>query len=97
VDADLAGFARTFVEERLAACVNLLPAMTSIYRWKEDVQTDPEHQVFIKTTRENVPAVQARLRDLHPYDVPEFIVLPIVEGSDAYLGWIRESTAARES
>ena len=82
---------RTLVEERLAACVNVLPVMTSIYRWNEGIEEDPEHQVIIKTTRARLPALRERLQALHPYDVPEFIVLPIVDGSDAYLKWIGEA------
>ena len=91
-DADAAAFGRTLVEERVAACVNLLPLMESIYRWEGAVQHDTERQVIIKTSRERVIALWERLRDLHPYDVPEFIVLSIVDGNDAYLRWIGEST-----
>ena len=82
---------RTLVEERLAACVNVLPVMTSIYRWNEGIEEDPEHQVIIKTTRARLPALRERLQALHPYDVPEFIVLPIIEGSDAYLKWMAQA------
>jgi len=85
---------RTLVEERLAACVSILPVMTSIYRWKEEVEQDAEHQMIIKTTRARLPALWERLRDLHPYDVPEFIVLPIVDGSEAYLRWLRDASNA---
>ena len=69
--------------------------MTSTYRWKEDVQTDPEQQVILKTTLDRVPALWTRLKDLHPYDVPEFIVLPIIDGSDNYLNWIRGSVGGK--
>lgn len=92
VDADGREFGRALVEERLAACVNLLPAMESIYRWEGEVQQETERQVLIKTTRHRVVALWDRLRDLHPYDVPEFVVLPIVDGNDAYLRWIGDST-----
>jgi periplasmic divalent cation tolerance protein len=88
------GIARTLVEERLAACVNILPAMTSVYRWKDAVEQDPEHQLVMKTTRARIPALWKRLRELHPYDVPEFIVVPVIDGHEAYLTWIGESTAA---
>ena len=91
-DADAAVFGRTLVQERMAACVNLLPLMESIYRWEGAVQHDTERQVIIKTSRERVVALWERLRDLHPYDVPEFIVLSIVDGNDAYLRWMGEST-----
>jgi periplasmic divalent cation tolerance protein len=94
-DADTETFARTLVEERLAACVNILPEMRSTYRWEGRVDSAPEHQAIVKTTADRVPALRQRIAELHPYEVPEFIVLPIVDGSDAYLDWIDEST--RES
>lgn len=86
-------FARTLVEERLVACANLLPPMRSIYRWEGDVQDDEERQVVLKTTSARVPALLDRIRQLHPYDVPEFIVLPVADGSEAYLEWIRGATS----
>ena len=89
--ADGRGMASILVNERLAACVNVLPEMDSIYRWKGQVETDRERQLVIKTTAARVPALRARVRELHDYEVPEFIVLPIIGGSDAYLNWIRES------
>ena len=90
--ADAVGFAQTLVDAQLAACVNLLPVMESVYRWDGRVQRDSERQLILKTARDRVPALWARLRELHPYDVPEFIVLPIVDGNDAYLQWIGAST-----
>jgi periplasmic divalent cation tolerance protein len=84
--------ARTLVAERLAACVNLLPEMTSVYRWEGAVQEDRERQLVIKTTREKVDALRERLHALHTYDVPEFLVLSIEDGSAAYLHWMSEST-----
>jgi periplasmic divalent cation tolerance protein len=91
-DADADVFATALVEERLAACVNLLPPMLSIYRWEGNIERDTERQVVIKTSRERMATLWDRVRDLHPYDIPEFIVLPIVDGNDAYLRWIAEST-----
>ena len=85
--------ARVLVEEHLAACVNLHAPMTSFYRWEGKVERDVERQVVIKTTRERVQAVQARLADLHTYELPEFVVVSISGGSDAYLDWIRNETA----
>src|SRR6476659_2406003 len=82
--------ARTLVEERLAACVNLHGPMASFYRWKGAVERDVERQVVIKTTRGRVTAVQSRVLELHKYELPEFLVLSVDGGSDAYLGWIRE-------
>lgn len=93
VDADAAVFARTLVSERLAACVNLLAPMESVYRWEGDVQREAERQLIMKTTRARVDALWQRVRELHPYDVPEFLVLAIADGSDAYLRWLGESTS----
>src|SRR5262245_24585891 len=83
--------AEAIVGERLAACVNVHGEMDSIYRWKGQVETDRERQLVMKTTADRVQALKARLHELHQYEVPEFIVLPIIGGSDAYLNWIRES------
>ena len=94
-DADAPGFARQLVDERLAACVNLLPAMESIYRWDGRVEQDTERQLVLKTSRDRVPALWERVRELHPYETPEFVVVPVIDGSDAYLRWIGESTEAR--
>ena len=91
--ADGRDMASILVTERLAACVNVLPEMESVYRWKGQVETDRERQLVMKTTAGRVPALRARVHDLHDYEVPEFIVMPIIGGSDAYLNWIRESTA----
>ena len=90
-DADAASLARTLVDERLAACVNVLPAMTSIYRWHGQVEQAREQQVVIKTTAARLPALEARLRQLHPYELPEFVVLSPASGSAAYLAWVRDS------
>jgi len=91
-DADAATFAHALVEDHLAACVNLLPAMESVYRWEGRIDRDVERQVVIKTARDRVMALWERVQDLHPYDVPEFIVLPVVDGNAAYLQWVGEST-----
>ena len=85
--------ASALVTEHLAACVNVLGEMESIYRWQGRVETGRERQVIIKTTTDRIPALKARLRELHTYDLPEFIVVPIAEGSAPYLQWIRESVA----
>jgi periplasmic divalent cation tolerance protein len=91
-DADVASFARSLVTERLAACVNLLPAMESVYRWEGNVERETERQIVIKTSRDRILALWDRVRELHPYEVPEFLVLPIIDGNDAYLRWVGEST-----
>jgi periplasmic divalent cation tolerance protein len=92
LDADTAGFARSLVDERLAACVNILPAMESVYRWEGRIEQETERQVVIKTTRERTAELWDRVREMHPYEVPEFVVVPILDGNDAYLRWIGEST-----
>jgi periplasmic divalent cation tolerance protein len=88
---DAAAFARLLVDERLAACVNILPAMTSVYRWKGAIEEDREQQLVIKTTRDRVAALEARFHELHPYEVPEFLVIGVSDGSPAYLEWLGES------
>jgi periplasmic divalent cation tolerance protein len=95
-DADAATFAHALVEARLAACVNQLPVMESVYRWEGQVERERERQLVIKTSRARVVALWERVREMHPYDVPEFIVLPIVDGNEAYLRWVGESTRADE-
>jgi periplasmic divalent cation tolerance protein len=89
-DADANALARRLVDEGLAACVNVLAPMTSTYRWKGMVEQEREQQLVVKTSRERVPALEARLRELHPYELPEFLVLD-ASGSDAYLAWVEES------
>lgn len=76
------------VERQLAACVNLLPGVESIYRWQGQVHRDPEVLALIKTTAGAYPALEATLRDLHPYEVPEVLALPVLAGSAAYLAWV---------
>jgi periplasmic divalent cation tolerance protein len=89
-DADAVAIARTLIDERLAACVNILPPMTSIYRWEGKVEQDREQQMIIKTARTRVADLQTRVRELHPYELPEFLVLDAT-GSEAYLAWVGES------
>ncbi len=84
---------QALVDERLAACVNLLPPMTSIYRWRGVVEREMERQMIIKTTRNRVPAVQTRLAALHPYEVPEFLVLSVADSSSAYFEWVVNETS----
>lgn len=91
-DADAAEFGRTLVDERLAACVNLLPVMESIYRWEGKIEFEAERQLIIKTSRDRVSELWDRVRELHPYEVPEFVVISIVDGNEAYLRWIGDST-----
>ncbi len=86
--------AETLVNEQLAACVNLLPALTSIYRWQGQVQRDTECLLLIKTHSMVYPQLEARILALHPYQVPEIIALPIQAGSATYLDWIISNLGA---
>jgi periplasmic divalent cation tolerance protein len=79
---------RTLVDEHLAACVNVLPAMTSVYRWKGAVEQDQEEQMVIKTTADRLPRLEARLRELHTYELPEFLVIFADAGSEGYVRWV---------
>ncbi len=90
--ADCAAFAETLVREHLAACVNVLPEMESVYRWKDKLERDRERQILVKTTAIRLDDLQARIRDLHPYEVPELLVLRVDGGDEAYLNWVSQST-----
>lgn len=83
--------ARALLERRLVACVNILDSVRSLYRWKGAVEDDREHLLFMKTRGDRYPALESALEELHPYDVPELIVLPIERGSSSYLSWIDEN------
>jgi periplasmic divalent cation tolerance protein len=83
--------ARSLVNQRLAACVNVYGPMASTYRWKEQVEHETERQVVIKTTRGRLAELEARIRALHPYELPEFVVVD-AEGSAAYAGWVGDVT-----
>jgi periplasmic divalent cation tolerance protein len=88
-DAERIG--RALVERGLAACVNVLPAVTSIYRWKGTVEKDEERLLLIKTRAERFEALRQALVSLHPYEVPEVLALPIAHGHQPYLDWLDES------
>jgi periplasmic divalent cation tolerance protein len=85
--------AETLVAERLAACANCIPGVSSIYRWEGKVCRDREVLLLLKTRQAKLTALAGRIRSLHPYTVPEIIALPISGGSPAYLSWVRQSTA----
>jgi len=87
-----AEIARALVDERLAACVNIVPAIRSIYRWQGAVSDDTETLAVIKTTRERYADLAARLRALHPYEVPEILALDVEAGHPAYVAWVEEQT-----
>jgi periplasmic divalent cation tolerance protein len=86
---DAAAFARVLVDERLAACVNILPVMTSVYRWKGTIEEDREQQLVIKTTSDRVEALEVRFRELHPYELPEVLVAAATDVSAGYPGVAR--------
>ena len=92
-DATAASIARTLVEERLAACVNRLPPVRSTYRWHGEVHDESEVLLLVKTTAARFAALRDRLVELHPYELPEVIAVPVGPGLDRYLGWIASETA----
>ncbi len=81
--------ARVLVEERLAACVNVIPHVRSFYRWKGEVQSDSEWLLLIKSSRGLFAALAARLESVHSYEVPEAIALAVLEGSANYMDWFQ--------
>jgi periplasmic divalent cation tolerance protein len=85
--------AETLVGERLAACVNLVPGMRSVYRWKGQVETSDEVLMLIKTSAQRLPDLRERLLALHPYELPELIAVEIADGLPAYLDWIAAESA----
>lgn len=89
---EAARMARTLVEERLAACGNVLPGLRSIYRWKGEVQDEAEALLVLKTTRQRFPALRDRILAIHPYEVPEVLALPAEAGSERYLAWVESET-----
>lgn len=92
-DHDARALAHALVEARLAACVNIIERMHSVYRWEGRVADDAEQLLLIKTSDERVAALREELLKRHPYDVPEFVVLPVGETSDAYGAWLLQSVA----
>ena len=80
------------VDERLAACVNVIERVASVYRWKDQVETATEWLLLIKTAAPHFSRVREAIRELHTYELPECLVIPVVNGSDEYLGWLDENT-----
>lgn len=91
-DEEAEGLARALVEAKLAACVNMVSNVRSIYSWQGKIEDDRELLMIIKTQRHLFDRLAAKVREIHSYDVPEIIALPIIEGSPDYLRWLREST-----
>lgn len=90
-EADAARVVRALVEERLAACGNILPSVRSIYRWKGRIEDQGEVMVLLKTRKQDWPALLSRLHEIHPYEVPECIAYRVAAGSPKYLAWLEES------
>lgn len=88
-DEQADAIASALVGERLAACVNIVPGVRSIYRWKGELARDDEWLLVIKTTTARFDAVRGRIRELHSYELPEILALPLVDGDAAYLEWVR--------
>ena len=91
-EATANALALAVLEDKLAACVNLLPSIQSVYRWRGAIESAVEIPLLIKSTAANYPALEAKIRELHPYDVPEIIALPITHGLPAYLDWLSAET-----
>ena len=92
-DFDARALAHALVEARVAACVNIVERIHSVYRWEGRVADDAEQLLIIKTSDERVEALREELFKRHPYDVPEFVVVPVAETSDAYGAWVLQSVA----
>jgi periplasmic divalent cation tolerance protein len=93
VRASAERLAGALIEQRLAACVNILSPCRSVYRWKETVQHDEEHPMLIKTTAARYAALEQAIRAGHPYELPEIVAVPIERGLPAYLEWVSKETA----
>ena len=89
--AEAKKIAEKVVEEKLAACVNIIPTVHSVYRWQEAIESATESKLIIKTTRQMVGSLTETIRRLHSYDVCEVTVLPIISGNVDYLNWVREN------
>ena len=92
--ASAPALARTLVAERFAACVNLLPGVTSVYRWEGDIQEEGETLMVAKTTRAAFDSLCQRVLELHPYDLPECIAVPVTAGLPAYIQWLNQECEA---
>lgn len=95
-EEEAAKIAKDIVGSRLAACVNIIRNIRSIYRWQGKIEDEGEVLMLVKTRKELFNDLQKRIRELHPYAVPEIIALPIIEGFEGYLGWLRDETAQQQ-
>ena len=89
--------ARALVEAQLAACVNILPKIRSVYRWKGAMEEETEWMLLIKSSRVLFPQLEAKLRTVHSYEVPEVLAIPVVDGSEDYLGWLDRELAGSDT
>lgn len=94
-DFDTATLAQELVGSGVAACVNILPGVRSVYTWKGVPQVDEEQQLVMKTTNELVDALWEAIQARHPYDVPEFLVLPVIDGSEDYVRWVEQAVGPK--
>jgi periplasmic divalent cation tolerance protein len=92
--AEAPQLARTLLEEKLIACCNILPQVSSMYWWNGEITTDSEALLIIKSRADLVDPLMARIKELHPYEVPEILVLPVETGFEGYLNWVRETCRA---
>ena len=79
------------IEEKLAACVNITSEIKSIYLWKGDIEHDSEHLLIVKTRKDKFECLENRIKEIHPYEVPEIVAVPVISGSKDYLSWIDET------
>lgn len=96
-EMDATRVAEALVHARVAACVSVLPVMTSVYRWEGKVQQAEERQLVVKTSAEEVDALRRQVAELHPYDTPEFLVLAVADGDRRYLDWIAGAVGQRSA
>ena len=91
VESDAERMARALIDGRLAACVNVVPGVRSFYHWKGETQSSQEYLLIVKTSRDLFGALRAEMEKLHPYELPELLALPVVAGSEDYLGWLQSN------
>jgi len=96
-EEDAAAMANALVEGRLAACVNIIRQVRSIYRWQGKIEDDQEVLMIAKTRKECFADLVNKVKELHTYSVPEIIALPVMDGFEGYLGWLKEETGSKEN